>query len=107
MPDDRGHLSSGESSEVVLATYREIAAHFHLSGPNAARTKAKRAGWTAEPTNHPADPLRLGVHREVWSQAAETPSPKRSARPGHTADRDPGSQPSDTPTSSRHGMPHL
>jgi hypothetical protein len=80
MPDERGHLHLIESGGFVLATYREIAAHFHLSGPNAARTKAKRASWKAEPTNHPADPLRIRVPRDAWSQAAEIPPPKRSER---------------------------
>ena len=107
MPDERGHLLLVESGDFVLATYREIAAHFRLSGPNAARTKAKRAGWIAEPTNHPADPLRIGVPRDVWSQAAETPSPRRLARLGHTADGEPGSQAFDSPTGNRREMPPL
>jgi hypothetical protein len=101
MPDERGHLLLVESGGFVLATYREIAAHFRLGGPNAARTKVKRAGWIAEPTNHPADPLRIRVPRDVWSQAAEIPSLKRAARPDHNTDRDSGSRPSDTPTDKR------
>jgi hypothetical protein len=107
MLDERGHLFPVESGAFVLATYREIAAHFRLSGPNAARTKAKRAGWRAQPTNHPADPLRIGVPRDVWSQAAETPFPQRPARLGHTADGGPGSQASATPTGNRREIPPL
>jgi hypothetical protein len=57
------------TADYVLATYREIALRFSLGGPHAARTKAKRAGWSAEPPNHPADPLRIRVPREVWDQA--------------------------------------
>jgi hypothetical protein len=102
MPDERGHLHFIESGGFVLATYREIAGHFHLSGPNAARTKAKRANWKAEPTNHPADPLRIRVPRDAWSQAAESPPPKRTERLG-----DPGSQSSDTPVDTSAEMPHL
>src|SRR5690349_19222197 len=100
--DERGHLHLIESGGFVLATYREIAAHFHLSGPNAARTKAKRASWKAEPTNHPADPLRIRVPRDAWSQAAESPPPKRSERLG----RDPGSQPSNTRADTSEEAPH-
>jgi hypothetical protein len=103
MPDERGHLHLIESGGFVLATYREIAAHFHLSGPNAARTKAKRASWKAEPTNHPADPLRIRVPRDAWSQAAESPPPKRSERLG----LDPGSQSSETPVDTSDEMPPL
>jgi hypothetical protein len=103
MPDERSHLllESGGGFGFVLATYREIAAHFRLGGPNAARTKVKRAGWIAEPTNHPADPLRIRVPRDVWSQAAEMPPLKRPARLHHTADRDLGSQQSDSPPDNR------
>jgi hypothetical protein len=106
MPDERGHLSLVESGEFVLATYREIATHFHLSGPNAARTKTKRAGWTAEQTNHPADPLRIRVPRDAWSRATEAPPPKRPERPGLTAHQG-ASHPSDTPTPKRDERPGL
>ncbi len=41
--------SEGGSGEVVIATYREIAEHFGLKGPDQGRTKAQRAGWPAEP----------------------------------------------------------
>jgi hypothetical protein len=102
MPDERGHLHLLEIGGFVLATYREIAAHFHLSGPNAARTKAKRAGWKAEPTNHPADPLRIRVPRDAWSQAAESPPPKRSERLG-----DPGSHSPSAPIDTSDEMPPL
>jgi hypothetical protein len=54
-------------AEHVVATYREIAAHFGLKGPVQARVKAKRAGWKAEPQNHPADPLRIRVPRDAWN----------------------------------------
>jgi hypothetical protein len=67
MRDETGHLGMAESGRFVLATYRD-AAHFRLGGPNAARTKAKRAGWAAEPTNHPADPLHI---RAVYEQCGE------------------------------------
>ena len=94
--DERGHLNRDESGGFILATYREIAAHFALSGPNAARTKVKRAGWSAAPTNHPADPLHIRVPRDAWYQAAETPHPKRPERP-HATSRDAPSPKPDTP----------
>ena len=94
--DERGHLNGDESEGFILATYREIAAHFALSGPNAARTKAKRAGWSAAPTNHPADPLHIRVPRDAWYQAAESPHPKRTERP-HAISRDARSPRPDTP----------
>lgn len=105
MRDERDHLSTGESGEFVLATYREIATHFRLGGPNAARTKAKRAGWTAEPTNHPADPLHIRVPRDAWSQAELRPplfhGPigriSRGEREPPSLDRDAASQTPDTP----------
>jgi len=53
----------------IIATYREIAVRFGLGGVNAARTKAKRAGWGEEPTNHPAETKRIRVPREAWDQA--------------------------------------
>jgi DNA repair exonuclease SbcCD ATPase subunit len=60
----------GDSREII-ATYREIADHFGLKGPDQGRTKAKRAGWQAEPQNHPADPLRIRVPREAWEAATQ------------------------------------
>lgn len=56
--------------DYVVATYREIAEHFGLKGPDQARTKAKRAAWTAEPQNHPADTLHIRVPRNVWDGAS-------------------------------------
>jgi hypothetical protein len=89
MPDERaqlnsgeaGHLGAGERGDFIVATYREIAAHFSLGGPNAARTKVKRAGWSAEPSNHPADPLHIRVPRDAWYQAPDTAHPRRADRP--------------------------
>jgi hypothetical protein len=83
-----------ESGEFILATYREIAARFTLGGPNAARTKAKRAGWHNGPCpNHPADPLRIQVPREAWDQVSETshrtPHERRSRPTRESAPRDP------------------
>lgn len=70
----------------VVATYREIAVRFGLGGVNAARTKAKRAGWTEEPTNHPAETKRIRVPRGAWDQAGRAPpitSPESApSRPG-------------------------
>ena len=62
MPEERGDSmdASGWGSDVVVATYREIADHYGLKGPDQGRVKAKRAGWPAEPQNHPADPIRAG-----------------------------------------------
>ena len=60
---ERGHFAS------VVATYREIAVRFGLGSVNAARTKARRAGWSEEPTNHPAETKRIHVPREAWDQA--------------------------------------
>lgn len=54
----------------IVATYREIAVRFGLGSVNAARTKAKRAGWIEEPTNHPAETKRIRVPREMWDQAS-------------------------------------
>jgi hypothetical protein len=58
--------ATGETGHIV-ATYREIAAHFGLKGVVQARVKAKRAGWPAEPQNHPADPLHIRVPRDIWN----------------------------------------
>ena len=44
MPNEIPDTGLGEMGDHVLATYREIAMRFGLSGANAARTKAKRAG---------------------------------------------------------------
>jgi hypothetical protein len=55
----------------VIATYREVAAHFGLKGPDQGRTKVKRAGWPTEPQNHPADPIRVRVPREAWDGASQ------------------------------------
>jgi len=74
----------------VLATYREIAAHFGLQGPHSARTKAKREGWQSEPPNHPADPLRIRVPREAWDAAGRRRREGRNT-PSHEL-RDPPSQ---------------
>jgi hypothetical protein len=77
---------SAESRDHVLATYREIAERFRLGSSNAARTKVKRARWTWESPNHPADPLRIRVPKEAWDQAAE--SPPRNQRPSTGERRD-------------------
>jgi hypothetical protein len=55
----------------VIATYREVASHFGLKGPDQGRTKVKRAGWPTEPQNHPADPIRVRVPREAWDGASQ------------------------------------
>jgi hypothetical protein len=72
-------------AEHIVATYREIAAHFGLKGVVQARVKAKRAGWKAEPQNHPADPLRIRVPQAVWNVGARgnvvsLPRPSREPR---------------------------
>jgi hypothetical protein len=64
-------VSEAEGESHVVATYREIAAHFGLRGPDQGRTKAKRAGWVAEPQNHPADPVRVRVPRTAWEGASQ------------------------------------
>jgi hypothetical protein len=66
-----------DGSDYVVATYREIAAHFQLGDPRAARTKAKRAGWIHEPVNHPADPRRVRVPRSSWERAGVSPRARR------------------------------
>jgi hypothetical protein len=83
--NERGNIIPNESGDFILATYREIAAQFHLGGPNAARTKVKRAGWGAEPTNHPADPLRVRVPRDAWYQEVDTPHLKQRDGPRRDA----------------------
>ncbi len=62
----------------VVATYREIADHFGLVNPEKGRQKAKRAGWPAEPQNHPADPVRVRVPQDAWEGASL--SRERAAR---------------------------
>lgn len=96
MPDETPHRTPIESGDFILATYREIALRFGLGGPNAARTKVKRAGWVSEPTNHPADPLRIRVPREAWDQAVETPPRTRRDRPHLVGGREAPSQDRDT-----------
>ena len=100
MPDEVGQLNGGdgghpdadERGDFVLATYREIAARFSLGGPNAARTKVKRAGWVAEPSNHPADPLHIRVPRDAWYQAANTAHLRRAQRTHVAANGEASSQ---------------
>jgi chromosome segregation ATPase len=95
MTNNAPNQTPAESWDHVLATYREIAIRFGLGGPNAARTKVKRAGWKAEPSNHPADPLRVRVPRDAWDQAAETRN--RMARERRSLEpRQPPSQRHDT-----------
>jgi hypothetical protein len=73
-------VDAESGGSLVIATYREIAQHFGLNGPNAARTKAKRAGWEEEPTNHPADTKRIKVPRDAWEGALEAArSPRRES----------------------------
>jgi len=62
-------MGEGDGESHVVATYREIAAHFGLRGPTQGRTKAKRAGWPTEPQNHPADVVRVRVPRTAWERA--------------------------------------
>lgn len=59
----------------IVATYREIAVRFGLGSVNAARTKAKRAGWPEEPTNYPAETKRIRVPREMWDQGGGRDDP--------------------------------
>ena len=100
MPDEVGQLNGGdgghpdadERGDFVLATYREIAARFSLGGPNAARTKVKRAGWVAEPSNHPADPLHIRVPRDAWYQAANTAHLRQAERTHVAANGEASSQ---------------
>ena len=95
--NERGGIAPNESGDFIPATYREIAAQFHLGGPNAARTKVKRAGWSAEPTNHPADPLRIRVPRDAWYQEVDTPHLEQQRDgPDLTPRRDAPSQKRDT-----------
>src|SRR4051812_18372427 len=60
--------SSEMQAEVRIATYREIADHFGLGSPDAARIRAKRSRWEREPTNHPLDPARVRVPMTAWEQ---------------------------------------
>jgi hypothetical protein len=64
-------MSEAEGGFHIVATYREIAEHFGLKGPDQGRIKARRAGWGVEPRNHPADPIRVRVPREVWTGAVQ------------------------------------
>ena len=59
----------GEGEGFVLATYREIAEHFKLSGPDAGRTKAKQRHWEIEPGNHPLETKRVRIPRSEWDHA--------------------------------------
>lgn len=81
----------------VISTYREIAVRFGLGSVNAARTKAKRAGWGEESTNYPAETKRIRVPREAWDQAGRddpitTPEsvPSRPVREGASRAPDTG-----------------
>lgn len=85
-------MTDSEGGSDVIATYREIAAHFRLKGPDQGRTKAKRAGWPILPQlqNHPSDPIRVNVPREAWegaSQLRERPGPRvHGASPSRIAE---------------------
>ena len=80
---EREDIAGG--SDTVLATYREIATRFGLGSHAAARVKAKRqiarGHWSAEPANHPADPIRVRIPRAEWGRG-----PERSAKPPDTPD---------------------
>src|ERR1700689_148413 len=91
MSSDMGSVTRAETLDHVVATYREIAVRLGFGGPNAARTKAKRPGWAVEPSNHPADPLRVRVPRDAWYQAIETSSSK-SNEPRVISSREAASQ---------------
>jgi hypothetical protein len=62
---------TAETSDYVLASYREIAVRFGLSGTHAARRKVKRLGWSPERATDPAHPFRIRVPRSAWGQAAD------------------------------------
>jgi len=86
-------MDAAEETDHIVATYREIAAHFGLKGVAQARGKAKRAGWPAAAQNHPADPLRIRVPRSAWNagsrrETESLPRPARNSRilPAHTPD---------------------
>src|SRR5689334_18396612 len=76
MADEGPGHTQAEAGDFILATYREIAERFRLGSPKAARTKVKRAGWAHDPPNHPADPLRIRVPRDLWYQAGEAFPPQ-------------------------------
>jgi hypothetical protein len=60
----------------AIVTYRHIQDRWGLGGPDAARVKARRAGWGVLPKNHPGDTTRLVIPRSVWGAA--TPAAARS-----------------------------
>jgi hypothetical protein len=94
----------------VIATYREVAAHFGLKGPDQGRTKVKRAGWLTEPQNHPADPIRVRVPREAWdgaSQARERTGVSFRREKASQAERSPPSQNATDPLSFPPELPAL
>jgi len=62
----KGTMSGAEGGGFILATYREIAEHFKLSGPDAGRTKAKQRHWEIEPGNHPLEIKRVRIPRSEW-----------------------------------------
>ena len=67
-------MDDSQVTNTVLATYRQIAEHFQLlSGPDAGRKKATRAGWPVEPQNHPLDPVHVRVPRDVWDTGPDRP----------------------------------
>ncbi|MBV8577187.1 MAG: hypothetical protein JOZ58_19365, partial [Acetobacteraceae bacterium] len=90
-------MQSG-TQEYVLATYREIAVRFGLSGPNAARLKTKRLGWRPSKPNRAGEVFRIRVPREVWEQQPEgkragPPRPlRRARRPGQARHLDDGGE---------------
>lgn len=79
-------MDDSQVTDTVLATYRQIAEHFQLlSGPDAGRKKATRAGWPVEPQNHPLDPVHVRVPREVWDAGPDRPR-QPADKPRHLSD---------------------
>lgn len=83
---DATEAAEGERPEPVLeehraiVTYRHIQDRWGLGSPDAARVKARRAGWEVLPKNHPGDTTRLVIPRAVWDAAA--PAAARSPGAG-------------------------
>ncbi len=82
---DATEAAEGERSEPVLeehravATYRHIQERWGLGSADAARVKARRAGWEVLPKNHPGATTWLVIPRAVWDAATPTGSRSQGA----------------------------
>ena len=72
MPDERGHLLLVESGDFVLATYREIAAHFRLTAERS--PNEGKASWLDSRADQPSWDPRASECREMSGHRRPRPS---------------------------------